>query len=334
MKKLLSRLLLLALLAALLQLVLVPRLRKMKDVRRFEACFAAEPEVVVFCDSTNAWIDEADEDRRAITEMLSDLLGGAKVGHVTRAAYHSEVYAEFVDLIARRGLGPDALVVPINLRSFSPEWDRKPAYQFAVEKRQIRHADDALAQAVDPLLRTLHLTDDTPVTQSDYKATPVFRGEFLEGFVRDFDNPSFREPTPERTRRKMIFHYMYPLREDHRKLEALRRISRTAREHDLRVVFYFSPVDVETGESLLPGEFRERVAANVATIREALSDHEPALIDLSDALGPRSFSWHDYPNEHLCEVGRRRIAAALAEVLEPGAAARPVEASSALESGR
>jgi len=312
-KKLLLRLICLVLLACVLQLTLVPKLRKMKDVRRFESCFAQAPDVVMFCDSTNAWIDEKDSDPRAISDMFEDLLDETKIGHVTRAAYHVQVYAAFVDLVVARGLRPRGLVIPINLRSFSPEWDRKPAYQFEKELRLIRNADAPLRLAVDPLLRTLHLIDEAPVTQHEYKNSPVYRGERLVGVVRDFDNPSFREVTRERTRNKMILHYMYPLREDHRKLEALRNIARTAARNDLNIVFYISPIDVQTGEELLPDEFRRQVGANVAMIQQALAGHRPALIDLSAALPADAFSWHDYPNEHLCQEGRALVATRLAE---------------------
>ena len=207
-------------------------------------------------------------------------------------------------------------MIPINLRSFSPEWDRKPAYQFEATKRQIRHAERPLQQALDPLLRTLHLLDEQAVTQTEYKTTPVYCGTEQVGLVRDFDNPSYLEVTPERTRNKMIFHYMYPLGVDHPKLVALREIVALADDYDLNIVFYVSPVDVETGERLLPGRFREQVAANVDTIREAVGTHQPALIDMSDALPSTAFSWHDYPNEHLRDTGRRFVAERLASQLE------------------
>ena len=318
MKTLFQKLFLLVVVVGALQLLLVPKMQKRKDLRRFEAAVESDPSILMFCDSTDGWIDEGDTDTRSISMMLADRLQ-AEVATISRGGYHAQIYAEFFDLLIRRGHRPQVVVVPINLRSLSPEWDQKPAYQFEQAKSDLRHADQPLRRAIDPLLRTLHLSDEEAVTQHDYKSTPVFLGPRKVGAVRDFDNPSYGEPNRERTRQKMIFHYLYPLKEDHRKLRALRTIAAQAREAGQTVLFYVEPIDGESGEALLPDEFRSQVQSNLDVLQRSLEGHEPPLVDLTFDLGKEAFSWHDYPNEHLNQKGRRHVAEALAQALESSA---------------
>lgn len=314
MWKLGSRLLLLAIVVAALQLVLVPRLQKRKDVKRFEQVVAAKPDVLFFSDSVNSWIDDDDTDRRTLAEMLSDDLG-ANVGVIDRGAYHLEVYEAFIDLMIARGVRPQAILIPINLRSFSPEWHSRPAYQFTESKRELRQADDLLASAFQPALRTLQLLQDESITPDQFKRTPVYRGEQQVGHVRDFDNASFQTPTPERSREKFIYQYMYHLTDDHPKLVALRNICAKAKLHDFNVLIYVTPIDVASGEACLPGEFREQVARNIRTIAKQMKSHAPPLVDLSDALAPSEFSFELYANEHLKEGGRQFLAQHIGEKL-------------------
>ena len=307
MWKLGSRLLLLAIVVVALQLELVPKLQKRKDVKRFEQVVATKPDVLFFSDSVNSWIDDDDDDRRPLAEMLADDLG-ANVGVIDRGAYHLEVYEAFIDLLIARNLHPQAILIPINLRSFSPEWHSRPAYQFTESRRELRQADDMLASAIEPVLRTLQLLQDESITPDQFKRTPVYRGEKLVGHVRDFDNASYQTPTPERTRNKFVYQYMYQLDANHPKLVALRNICAKANEHGLPVLFYVTPIDVESGDEYVPGEFREQIARNIRTIAGQMKGHQPPLVDLSDALPPAEFSFELYANEHLKEDGRRFMA--------------------------
>ena len=323
--KLLLRLLLLASIVSAVQLTIVPRLQRRKDVRALEKCLAQDPDVLLFCDSTNAWIDAGDEDRRSIAALLDEKLPDAKVGVVERGAYHLQVYEAFVDLLIARGVKPRAVVIPINMRSFSPEWDQRPEYQFDQSQRDLRHADDAIHQAASPLLSVLQLGGVPPVSQDQFKNAPVYHGRRIVGRVRDFDNPRYATPSPERTRNKFIYHYMYALDGNHRKLAALARIVEKSRAADLNVLFYFTPLDHQTGEQHLPGEFRAQVEENVAAVFDQIGNRPAPIVNMSLDLPADDFSYHLYPNEHLRDTGRKHVAANIAAALEQnfGIAATP-----------
>lgn len=333
--KLFARLALLIGLTFAAQVAFVGKLRPAKDVRNLERCLAAQPDVLFFCDSTNRWIDGRDNDRRPIADMLGGFLDGSKVGSIDRGGYHAEVYEAFLELLARRRPPLRGIVVPINLRSFSAEWDLRPAYQFAEAQAQLRLVDDRLAYAAYPLLRTWRLwPEPESITPDGFRHSPVHQGTVFKGEVRDFENPSYREVTPERVKNKLIYQYLYGLTDDHRKLTALRRIADLAARERLPVVFYVSPVDWEVGEEYLPGEFRRQVEANVAVIRRQLADYRPPLIDLALSLPAEAFSWSGYPCEHLRDTGRQLVARHVALALHdawslpttlPGRSKRPYE---------
>jgi hypothetical protein len=83
------------------------------------------------------------------------------------------------------------------------------------------------------------------------------------------------------------------------------------------VIFYLTPVDEQTGESLLPGEFRPLVKSNVRLLERELRTTGATVLDLSDGLPAESFSWDLYPNEHLRAAGRRYVAHQLEQAIVP-----------------
>jgi len=324
--QLLAKLAALLVAVALLQVVLVGpmwhhRIWAGKDLRDFKACMARQPDVVHLCDSSNFWTGPEDADHGRISDYLDQQLGPLVAARLDGGAFHAGMYEAFLDLMIATGRRPRALVMPINLRSFSLEWDLKPAYAFEERMHQIRHADSVLASAAIPVLRTFQWMEGDTLDQQAFLECPVWLGTNQVGKVEDFDNPASRQPTPERVRNRLIYYYLYPLEKDHRRLAAFRRISDKAAAAGIRVVFYITPIDFQTGERHLPGQFLAQVRANIRVVQETLADHQPPVLDLSTALPSRDFATEDYPNEHLMEAGRRFVAEQLAwevkRVLEP-----------------
>ncbi|MEZ6066349.1 MAG: hypothetical protein R3B90_11730 [Planctomycetaceae bacterium] len=161
-------------------------------------------------------------------------------------------------------------MVPVNLRSFSAEWDQKPQYRFSELRTDLRYADQQWVLGLRGPLRMLGLWAADEPTQQEYLAAPVRKGAEVVGTVQDFENPTFEQPSPDRTRDKFVFHYLAEVSHDHRKLQSLRRIAMKARAAGSRVIFYLTPVDEQTGESLLPGEFRPLVKSNVRLLEREL----------------------------------------------------------------
>ena len=69
-----------------------------------------------------------------IPEILRDLLPDYEIGDVAHPAYQLDLYERYVNYLVNHNSGVKTVIIPINLRSFSPEWDLRPTYQFEREK--------------------------------------------------------------------------------------------------------------------------------------------------------------------------------------------------------
>lgn len=305
----------LALMVTAVQVLICGPMHQAEPVKKLANCLEQKPDVIYFCDSCNAWVDANDNDRRWISKMLHERLPNKNVVSLDGGAFHLELYAAFVDVIVNRKIKPDLLIIPINLRSFSPEWDARPSYSFRDSIQQLQKLDRPFASAFAPLMKTLQWEPEVTESMSEYRKTSVLDGKQVVGTVADFDGSEYRNPTPENLRKKFIFHYMYTLQEDHRKLTALRRIAEQTSQAGIPVVFYVTPIDFETGMESLGPRFAEQVMANISQIRKQVSGYPVSFLDLSHDLNASAFSWLEYPNEHLNETGRSYIAAQLAHHL-------------------
>ncbi len=313
-----------------LQVAVFEPFHRSEPLKKFEQCLQGKPDVIFFGDSCNAWIDREDADRRPISELLNDRLFGKTVGRIDGGAYHLELYEAFVDLLIARQERPELLIIPINLRSFSSEWDARPSYAFDAAKQQLRQADNRVALALSPLLKTLQWQIDSTKSLAAFKRTRVFDDADCVGTVDDFENAGYDHPTEELVRNKFVYHYMYTLTPGHRKLVAMRNIARKAAEYKLQVVFYVTPVDCETGTRSMGDQFAERVQQNVSVLRSQIAGTSATLIDCSSSLDAAAFSWSQYPNEHLNEQGRSFVAETLASTLSARFAFQVGPAPSAL----
>ena len=287
------------------------------ELAELDATIASRPEVLLLGDSVTRYVAKGDADRRPLWRMLADALPEQRVTKLYHLAYEAGVFEAFFRYLDERA--PEAMVtiVPINMRSFSPIWDYRPQYQFEREKLLLWTARPPLPLLRRPLL-VFKAVDLVPIDKQQFLAQPVFEGTRRVGTVRDFYNPSFRPPvTDDKVRKKLILSYLQPLGLRHRKLRSLVSIARMAKGSGRKVVFYVTPVDVDTGTAFLGDEFRNIVAGNVDLAVATLRGEGATVVDLAFTLPAGDFDWkgETYPNEHLAASGRRKLAAALADAV-------------------
>jgi len=273
------------------------------------------PDILYFGDSVLDSLAPGDADRRDLVGLVRDLLPERSIGTVQGAAYGPELFEAFVRYVARRPARPPRLLISINLRSFSPEWEPRPEYQFEAEKFRLRHGD--LAAAYLRPLNAIKAYSLTPISPGEYRARPVFREGRPVGRVRDFLPLLVPPPGMGLEESQFVFRYMNSVTPDSRGVRALRRIAGICREAGMEPRFYVSPVDVDSGSRAAGPGFRRQVAANVAVLREALAAERLPLLDLSALLDRDAFDWRRnlVPNEHLTERGRAALARELAALL-------------------
>lgn len=318
-----------------------------KKIKSVYSVIQSRPDIIYFGDSVVTSYSNSDSNKKTLPEMLGDILkneapctdvtsgrgikrnsaeatpfihrrnvGGIlakankKVGAVENAAYHSEVFYAVCRYMVSIKIIPEAIVIPINLRSFSPEWDMKPGYQF-VEDIAFFKYDSMLFRSFYKPLAVFKVIDLAPVSEAEYRQTPVYDGDTVVGKVKDFDDKKrYEKYSDENMKNKLIFFYMYKLSPEHRKVKALVSMANSLKGTSVTAVFYLTPVDYETGDKFMGPRFSRRISENTGLIVSLLRAAGADVLDLSRSLPSGSFdmSGRQYCNEHLNEKGRKFVA--------------------------
>jgi hypothetical protein len=309
-----------ALLAALvlpLQLLIGSRLNRRPFERRdgIEKDFAEHVSILHFGDSVARHVAAADRDRRTLPAMLQDRMGDVRIGTSQGDGSSMELYEAFVRYVAGREGRPARVLIPINLRSLSQEFDPRPEYQFRSDRLRLRFGDE-VALGLEKPLSLWKIYPLNPRSREQYLSLPVEVDGQQVASVRDLLTGNRSIPGREQVPSQFAFRYQYSLTPEHPKIRAMERIVEVCRGAGMEPLFYIYPIDVESGEGLLGPSFRERVEKNVSTIRGRMEARRTKMLDLSRELGSSHFDWKPgFPNEHLSETGRQRVADALAQFL-------------------
>jgi len=234
---------------------------------RLDRGLADKVDVVYLGDSVLESVSARDADKRNIAQLIE----GQSVVLVSHAGYGMEVYLRFAEYLARQPARPRTLVVPVNLRSFSALWP----YSFELERLRLAWGD-LLGVGLYRPMTGLKLLPAPPAP-----GTPPHSGE-------DFLDAA----------------YGHPIRPNHPRLLALRRLTEVCRQAGMQPLIYVTPVDVAGGDAA----FRAQIAANVEVCRGVAS----GLLGLSAAVTERS-EFIGY--EHIAERGRRQVASELTRSL-------------------
>ena len=298
-----------------------------EQILALEQQLRAGVDIVYLGDSTLIY----PEGEPTIPELLRDLIPNHTVGDVAHPAYQLDLYERYVNYLVEHKAQVEAVIIPINMRSFSPEWDLRPTYQFEREKTILTYG---------PLLSTLfyRLFDtfglfDSPISQDDFLEATVFNGDQPVGEVAEFEEligteaerfetdkndfayyaglPS--QDNLEALQGTLVYYYMYSLDRHHRKIQSLQTTSRLLIDNGIRPIFYITPINYELGESHIGELFHERVAENTAVIERVLRRKDVDVLNLIFDLEAYNF----VDTEHLTENGKTYVAEALAAAIEP-----------------
>ena len=258
-------------------------------------------DAILFGSSVNRHVDPEDIDTRSIGELLDSLVVKYEVGALSHKAYQLDMFAEYVEYISTQSHKP-LLIVPINIRSFSPIWDLYPPFQFPFEKDLIND--------VNPFIRFVDLNKSRKRETEYFKNIPVFHQEKVIGKLWEFAYPF---SVMLDTRKGFIVRYMQPVQQENQKLHSLERVLSLSEKHDIPLIFYFTPVDYTKGESLeIPG-FHEQLNDNLSLVKNVLDRYNVESYDLSQAIDSTHFSYTYIPTEHLNQKGRKYLSTFLSK---------------------
>ncbi len=294
----------------------------------FQALLDEQAEIIYMGDST-LWHPTGSQ---TTASMLQELLPNESIGELSHAAYGIDVYASYIAYMLRQPYRPQRIIIPINMRSFSPEWDRRPGYQFTMEKRML-NMGLPLTRFIGRPLR-LFGGYQTDITQDEFLRSEINDRGTPVGQVADFeDSVGLSAAATGNTEqfvyyqelaenpdypRLLTYYFMNELQPDQRKVRALVDIVQALQAAQVDVLFYFTPVNVELGDVYLGEAFRQQFTANVDVVKAELAAaglDTTHVLDFSFDLAAYFFS----DTEHLRQPGKQYIAEQLAAHIDPAA---------------
>ncbi|HNA89349.1 MAG TPA: hypothetical protein PK989_08590 [Anaerolineales bacterium] len=286
-----------------------PELKKL--VSAYNSHHAA-PDILYFGDSVVERISWSDKDKRTLDVMVADRLNDRKrLLCVSHSAYHIKIYFYLLQILSCTRQKPHTVLLPVNIRSFSPQWDRNPNWQF---EEEIVALEEYLKNSSEiPRLpqkkEVLPFSEQELLMEFDFPFTSLKRlGEF-QNIIND--SPATEEEKAFRKKQIFIFHYLHPLSDSHPKLTLLPRIIDLCRSLNIHLLIYVTPVNYQAGERYIGKEFLNLLSANVNVVRQKVDStykEPPHYLDLSLALSSDAFFHADEASEHLNQHGRAQLA--------------------------
>jgi hypothetical protein len=272
-------------------------------------------------DSVAERVSWNDYDDRTLSEMATrNLKGTTDVAVVSFGGFTLDVFYYLVLALEKMRHKPGLVVLPINMRNFSPQWDLEPTWQFQPElehiKRFISNPSMSLPfgqvrrEVISP--EVFNAFDETPV---EFNLSPFDRIAQFRLLINA--TPSTEEQRNFRLRQIFIFHYTNKLVKGHRKLVALENTLKLLQGMEIPFFAYITPLNVDAGLRLVGAEFSSVLHENVRLVSnlvgEYLTDGRSVYKDWSTTMRSEHFFHADNATEHLNEAGRKVLAENIAD---------------------
>jgi hypothetical protein len=295
----------------------------LKEFSEVKSC----PDIVYLGDSTVFRVSEFDEDQRSTADILAaDLSAEIRVLGLAKNAYHMGVFYHILNVFKKTMKRPRLIIIPINMRSFSPQWYLRPRWQFREEIDLL----DNYCSGSRPKIRLRKKKKDNSAYESNPVEFPISSLKTIGAFEELRLNKSNSEQE-ERIRKKelFIYFYLYPIVKEHPRLVQLMKTVQLASFLDIKTVFYITPINIEAALKYTGDEFNHFFGKNLEIVKNSLektgvlfmgnevekndfSGNEPAVCqDFSNVLGREYFFHIKSIDEHLNQHGRNYISKAL-----------------------
>jgi len=272
--------------------------------------------VVLFGDSVSKRIAREDRDKRTLQIIMEQELSIRKISanYFSGKGFHLRLFMHFISAMRKNDKKPDLVVIPVNLRCFSPQWMYHPRWQFEKDLRIF--CKKFMIPYSRPIIKF-------PDTSDEYRKMPISChgsnhstiGDFMK-IIKKKEGLDENE-TLFRKQQLFIFHYLYKLSSDNDRLCSLDML---IKENNFNLLLYFTPLNYSGGEALLGDAFSASVEENKKFIMQTIARDQAVknvvtkdYSKLFDAA--YFFSEHD-PTEHLNEAGRKKLSKLLTEEIE------------------
>jgi hypothetical protein len=291
-------------------------------LNNIDQMIADQPQILYLGDSSLFTAAESDTDKRSIPKLLQEQLPDFTIGSLHEAAFNMDMFMRILRYIQQDDYRPRLLILPINLRTYSPLWQYRPEWQFVALKLDLEH-DSTLFRSFYEPLAVFKALKMQPVSMSAFheEVTKTLKDSYRVLKREDDIPPGFGPGGVPRLddAQRFAVTYAYPLSRTHPQMMALEQIIDLAHDMDLALFFYITPIDVRTGEELHGAQFNGAqfnvvLQQNLALIETVLSQKGETALDLHNLISDAKFGHvHDAFLEHYPAKGRKTIAEAIAK---------------------
>ena len=270
--------------------------------------------LVFLGDSINASFDHSETD----SEPLSTLIGlhaDHHIGTVALGGYDMRLFRDYIRAMAPR-LSPDrphTWIITVNLANYRQD-GRTPWNRNKLHIAELRQYLSRTLRAFARPMRIFQFPSTRPDLRPDEDAhRPVLWQGRSIGRNRDFPDDRFKisDVTDDLRRENLVIRYGQPLVPGNLNLRATTEAARLLTRRGQRAVFCIMPCDVERCDALLDGQISPILDAKAAAAAEAVRAGGGEVLDLHSAFPHDLFIPDQYPNEHLRNAGRDRLARAI-----------------------
>ncbi len=256
---------------------------------------------IYFGDSVYVRISKNDADIRSLKELILEDNHYASV--FAMQGMYSLHYLIILGYLIDKGLKINKLILPLNLRSFSVQWNMNPDWR---KHRQLNYIESKIKN--QNILNIIKKSKPSQIGVNEYKISSIKSSQVKGDFsIRDYHDIIKNHRQSESlltTKKKNIFimHYLYVMNKNNFVLDCWRSLIKLAKIYDINLMLYYNPINHEYGSSLFNGAFNNILDSNIKLINEELFPVCP--VDFSRVIDSNGFFSKSESTEHLNEVGR------------------------------
>ena len=287
--------------------------------------------VVVYTgESSNHTCSKDDNDKRKISDFISDYFPNIKCGDMTKSASHGEVYYHLLENIDENA-AVETIIVTMNLRSFGYDWIESNL-ETAIQKQLVLmkkyppfynrfklafKAYDIKDERERYELRKYHMRNDELLFPYPFSYNNIADWDYAKARQGIIDKEGKRNQALTELACHYIKNYAFIIDDDNPRVKDFDRIVSLAKERGWNVIFNLMSENVDRANELVGNDLLYLMRYNRDYLINRYDNLENVTVvnNLSEVRNGL-FIDQNWTTEHYSEMGRRTIAHNVAQALK------------------